>query len=263
MPFPAVDRVIYKQNPLDRVICQLRFPTILRIDSDAPIYFQEAMREHYPFYEEKVTVPAQAISGITGVSAENFTKLLQPKKAYEFSSENKKWVVSLTKDFLALTSRDYVRWEEFKLHLEKAVSALIEFYSPNFYSRVGLRYQNVICRSALGLDEEKWNTLLKPHISAELSLPDIQETVLEAGHNIVFELENPTCRVRIQHGLVQRTPNEENCYLIDNDFFTEERTEIDDDVWQLLEYFNSRSSRLFRWCIDDKLHEAMGPEPAQ
>jgi len=32
MPFPEVKRVIYEHNPLDKVICQLRFPPILRIE---------------------------------------------------------------------------------------------------------------------------------------------------------------------------------------------------------------------------------------
>ena len=52
MPFPDSERVIYQRNPLLEVICQLRFPSILRIDSEAPAVFQERVRKEYPMYQE-------------------------------------------------------------------------------------------------------------------------------------------------------------------------------------------------------------------
>lgn len=53
MPFPDVPRVIYEINPLDEVICQLRFPPVLKIDTEVPAGFQEQIRDDYPFYESK------------------------------------------------------------------------------------------------------------------------------------------------------------------------------------------------------------------
>ena len=55
MPFPEVKRVIYKKNPLDRVICQLRFAPILKIDAEIPADFQEMIRADFPNYSEKMT----------------------------------------------------------------------------------------------------------------------------------------------------------------------------------------------------------------
>ena len=53
MPFPEVRRVIYKKSPLDRVICQLKFPPVLRIDADMPVEFQDCIRREFPNYDEK------------------------------------------------------------------------------------------------------------------------------------------------------------------------------------------------------------------
>jgi hypothetical protein len=44
-PFPESERIIYAKNPLESVICQLRFPAILKISSEPPVEFQETLRK--------------------------------------------------------------------------------------------------------------------------------------------------------------------------------------------------------------------------
>jgi hypothetical protein len=45
-PAPLKDypRVIYKRNPIIGVVCELRFPPILRIAAEPPVAFQEWIR---------------------------------------------------------------------------------------------------------------------------------------------------------------------------------------------------------------------------
>lgn len=50
MPFPPTPRVRYELNPIQEVICQLRYPPILRIGAEAPAAFQEVIRKDYPLY---------------------------------------------------------------------------------------------------------------------------------------------------------------------------------------------------------------------
>src|SRR5258708_12324597 len=63
MLFPESERVIYDKNPLQQVICQLRFPPILRINTEVPVAFQERVKQDYPFYQEKseITLLTQVI----------------------------------------------------------------------------------------------------------------------------------------------------------------------------------------------------------
>ena len=51
--FPSIERVIYQNNTLGEVVCQLRFPTILRIEASSPADFQDAIREAYPLFITK------------------------------------------------------------------------------------------------------------------------------------------------------------------------------------------------------------------
>ena len=47
-------RVIYKNNPLERVLIQLKFPPILLIDSQEPAEFQEKIRSSFPYYDSLI-----------------------------------------------------------------------------------------------------------------------------------------------------------------------------------------------------------------
>src|SRR5437868_11791362 len=47
MDFPAVERIVFENNPLTEVICQLRFPRVLVIDERLPAEFQEQLGAEY------------------------------------------------------------------------------------------------------------------------------------------------------------------------------------------------------------------------
>lgn len=53
MSMSSFKRVRYQKSPLVEVVFQLRFPTILIINSNQPVDFQERIRERYPFFEEQ------------------------------------------------------------------------------------------------------------------------------------------------------------------------------------------------------------------
>jgi uncharacterized protein (TIGR04255 family) len=173
-------------------------------------------------------------------------------------SKNEDWTIGLTSSFLALTTKKYSRWEEFREYLTGPFEALIEQYQPVLFTRIGLRYVDLIQRSKLGLGNVGWSDLLQPHIAAELTNSVMLDYLEQSNKTIVYRLEEHNSFVRIQHGLV-RNKEGEMCYLIDSDFFTEEKTEIE-DAHTLLNYFNQQGRHLFRWCITERLHKAMEPQ---
>ncbi len=255
MPFPESPRVIYQRNTLKEVICQLRFPTILRIDSDPPA-FQERVRHDYPLYKEADVfagpqLPPEVLNLFRGNIAPPITR--------QFQSADERWTLGLNRDFLALSTNCYERWEGFRPRLVAAVTALQEAYAPAFYSRTGLRYRNVIDRAALDLPERPWADLLASHVAAELSAPDMASDVVEAAHNTVFRLDGDGGQVRLMRAL-QKSDSGSAVYVIDADFFTETRTEPA-NAFVLLDHFNRQAARLFRWCISPALHEHLGPRP--
>ena len=154
-------RVKYNRCPLVEVIFQLRFPTILSINSKQPADFQEKIRKEYPFYDEGIEEQNELLINTNGKSAQ--VKSSQNKN-YSFVSVDKTYKVNLTSTFIAISTRKYTQWEEFSEKVRQVVKAFQETYEVPFYTRVGLRYIDVIQRSVLGLSNEKWSDLVKPHV---------------------------------------------------------------------------------------------------
>jgi uncharacterized protein (TIGR04255 family) len=140
------------------------------------------------------------------------------------------------------------------------LQALTEIYAPAFFTRIGLRYQDLIQRSKLGLDRTVWSALLRPAIAGELASPELAGTVEESFTQVLVRLPSESGQVRIRHGLAQVAGSDEECYLIDSDFYREGKVATD-EASRTLDSFNRQSGRLFRWCITDRLHQAMEPRP--
>lgn len=257
MPFPESRRVIYERNPLEEVVCQLKFPPILRIDSEPPAAFQETLRDAYPLLTESAATPLEippAIAKMIAAELPGFTG----NRVYQFASRDDTWKVSLTRDFLAVSTREYKRWEGFRGRMAEALGALITQYKPAFFSRIGLRYRDVVRPTLLGLATINWSDLLEPHILGELSSKEVGPAIRLAARDVLVDLGQQGRQVRIRHGLGKVSSTDEACYVIDSDFYSEERTEVA-DVYEFLDFFNHYAGRLFRWCITRRLHELLGP----
>src|ERR1700687_3478435 len=143
MSFPDASRVIYDKSPLEEVVCQVKFPAILKIEAQEPVSFQERVRKEYPLLNEKspIELPPGMPTEIAKLTLAQ-VPFRTGKPAYEFASADEQWTVNLTRDFLALTSKKYKRWEGFKDHLATPMDALLSEYVPTFFSRIGLRYRD-------------------------------------------------------------------------------------------------------------------------
>ena len=132
-------KYIYEKSQLVEVICQLRYPTILSIEANVPAEFQDKIREKLPRYsvnEEKVPTP----------------KGLQTMKNHSFISADGSYKLSMTKDFIALSTMRYTSWEDFASWLDEPRGQFISIYKPAFFQRIGLRYVNGISRAKLELE---------------------------------------------------------------------------------------------------------------
>jgi uncharacterized protein (TIGR04255 family) len=178
-------------------------------------------------------------------------------KKYEFLTEDGVWKVNLTRTFLSITTTNYKRWEDFKDRLKCPYDALIRVYSPAFFTRIGLRYVDIFRRSVLGLEGTYWNELLKPFVLGLLSSPVAANVKnFESAYDI--SLSDNESNVRIVTSFVQQIPNNEQCLMIDSDFFSSKRKDLPYAMSQL-DFLNSRASRLIQWVIEERLHKAMEP----
>jgi uncharacterized protein (TIGR04255 family) len=149
--FPPSPRVLYSEAPLVQVVCQLRFPTLLRVEGQLPIDFQERLRGIYPLFERGQSPFAAQFPGPLPPQIANFFGSQMSGANYQFSTVDKAYTLYLTPDSMTLTASPYAykRWEDFRGFFFPALDALNEIYQPSFYSRIGLRYINGIERERL------------------------------------------------------------------------------------------------------------------
>lgn len=257
MTFPDSPRVIYKQNPLVEVVCQLKFPPILKIESEPPASFQEKIRKEYPLMQETAPNEPQLPPGIARVIVQAVPGFLQTR-TYTFLSNDEKWKIGLTREFISLSTTNYTRWEEFRGGLKNAFDAFVSYYDPSFLVRIGLRYRDVISRSMRGLKRVEWSKLLRPHVLGELSDPNLSKAVQHSAHEMLISLDGGRGQVRVLHGLISEPGERDFSYSIDSDFFLEGRTELK-DAFKYLDSFNAEAGKLFRWCISPVLRKRLGP----
>lgn len=260
MLFPESERVLYEKNPLVEVICQLRFPTILRIREGQLADFQDIIRKDYPAYSEQepsFAVPPQVPKElVTIVEQMNIPPGLVTRR---FSTKDSKRFISLRDEFMALAETKYERWESFREEIVKAENALKGVYEPAFYSRVGLRYRDIISRRNLALTNVGWQDLLRTHITAELGDEEVSDAILRIQTRVIIKISDiPNGQIVLNHGLIIPNGSDEECYFIDADFSVEGKEGVG-EPFEILDKFNRMAGRLFRWAITERLHNAMGP----
>jgi len=255
-------RFIYEKNQLIEVICQLRFPDILKIEAQEPFEFQDAVRGEYPGYQKNVEqLPPQNVNGkmVPQGTVNN----------YQFIAADGQWKISLTKNFVALSTHRYARWEEFAKRLDFILAEFIRIYSPAFFHRVGLRYINAFNRKTLGLEDSAWRDLIQPGYLGLMGDDDAQERAfLKNEQSITVAVPGGSkANIKCGPGLMRKVNNkthetlEESVYMLDLDLYMEGNTPISRAV-PALNVVHGNAGSLFRGAITDALHDAMLPTEA-
>lgn len=257
MLFPESERVVFTNNPIVQVICQLRFPPILDIASKEPADFQNAVRGRYPLYEKAYALPQEVTALLTSLPL----LPLPEGVTHKFYVEDKTCEIALARDYVAVAATKYTRWEHFSDEVLLAREALEKVYSPAFYSRIGLRYRDVIDKSALRLAEAPWSSLIRTSILGLLAEEQIISDVIASQSQSLIRLDDQGGFMILQHSLTL-TAGGGQTYAIDADFYTERRG-TREDVPNILRRFNRIAGNFFRWSITPRLRDALGPNPVQ
>ena len=256
-------RFVYEKNQLIEVICQLRFPTILAIDSKEPVDFQETVRDNFPRYQcqmEQVPGPDGKAMGIHN---------------HSFISEDGTRKLSLTRNFIALSTMRYTSWEDFAGALDEPLGQLIRIYRPAFFERVGLRYVNGFSRERLSLEGRRWNDLIQSAYLGVLDDDEEQEDrVVKCSLDLEMRLDQPAegvpgagvkvhagpgtikRTVRTPEGAVKTLQEPSPRFIFDQDLYSIGKVQLP-EVMTTLERLHEHADRLFSDAITDVLHDAM------
>lgn len=122
------------KSPLIFVLAQVRFAPILKMAEYVPEIQEALRRKGFPGYQVRAT---QEIS---------FLPVLQAAQSerWFFSSRDRVRSVILAPDFVVLATSEYDRFESFAAELEQTLAIVKTASSPEFSSRIGLRYVDLI-----------------------------------------------------------------------------------------------------------------------
>lgn len=260
MHFKNYERVEYNKNTLFEVVFQARFPQIMKISGEQqPEAFQEIIRQKgYP--ELAIELP-----NLRTDVPEEIRKLVSQHKIYSFFSEEGDWKVSLSRDFVALTSiGNYLNYAEFKQKLEDVLKIFEDIYNPSYFTRIGLRYQNIINNEVLASDAMDIRAAIPDYIAPELHT-DVKDDLVTFEKIIRFEDKNT--KVNVTHAFAKVSGkygkyqiNDKESFFVDVDCFSEQKTHKVTHAISQCDSFNKNIRNIFRWSIGDDIHKAMEPK---
>ena len=257
--FSTEERCVYEKNQLAEVICQLRFPEILAIETKLPADFQEAIRDEFPRYSSRKEQPAPRVTGAPGQL--NMEKR-QSVTNYQFASEDGVWRVNLTSGFLSLACSRYTCWEDFARMLDKPLAAFIKIYKPAWFERIGLRYVNAVSRKDLELEGVSFRELFRDRYLGVMADEEIADgAVMRSGVDADVAIRGG-CRVKIHAGPGQvrrgSVQDPEVKFIFDQDLYMGGKVPVKLSAGAL-QTLHTNAFSIFRDAITDKLHHAMEP----
>jgi uncharacterized protein (TIGR04255 family) len=238
-------RCIYARNPLAEVICQLRFPEILSIETELPAVFQEQIRDVFPRFSQRK-------EGLPGKQTNN----------YQFTTADGNVRVNLTSKFISLAATQYRCWEEFARLLDKPLAAFIQTYKPAYFERIGLRYVNFISRKALSVESIPYRELIAQRYLGIMSDEQIAEPqVGRSGVDAEIAIRGG-CRVKLHAGPGQvhrgGKSDGEVKFIFDQDLYMPGKI-APNLTAPALHTLHTQAWSIFRDAITDELHDAMEP----
>lgn len=256
-------RTHYNAAPLREVICQIRFPAILSIDTKEPADFQEAVRSAFPRYavkQDRLPPKVTVVNGNTQVENQ------PPIPNHHFLSADNQWKLNLTRNFISLSTVAYTTWEAFGQKLDQPLAQFIKLYQPAFFQRIGLRYVNLISRQSLGLTGEPWSELIAEPYLGILSQEDVSEQATRQSTLDFDTALDSSCRVKVHAGPGMVKPNaagapadKEVKFVLDFDLYM--AGELQPMLAAgALETLHGHSTAMFQGAVTEKLRGAMDPD---
>lgn len=238
--FPHHPDLPLEKPPLAEVICQVRFPPILRIARDEPSEFQERVRDRFPLLELAqgvlVNFPPPASNAIPAAEVS--------PRVFRFKSTNGKTAISLAVDFYALSTQNYRHWEGFAADLALVQEAVQSLYRPVHATRIGLRYINRFTIQSTGCGTmQEVLALLRPELTSLLRTDAWDQP---ATMTTQLGLSDGDAMLTLRTAYSEAP--DEPFFLLDFDYFEEGSLEFDRLV-ERCDRYHRVIYNAFRWSL--------------
>jgi uncharacterized protein (TIGR04255 family) len=151
---PPPSEINLPRAPLVRVLAQVRFPGILKIDSKEVVSsFQEEIRRDYPLFEQQPTQRLEVQIGPSGPAVQQM-----PGTNWRFQDAKRNWRLSLTTDSLSLEVESYTSRADFLARWTRVIAAVERLFEPGIALRIGMRYIDRVAEKPLDTIDALVNT---------------------------------------------------------------------------------------------------------
>lgn len=235
----SVNVDLYKRNFLRQAVCELRFPTLMEFgEPKPPAAIVSALRKDYPHLELGNEVTLGFAGGPSGSN-----------HVHTMRSSKQTWAVTLKQSSIVIETTAYSEFSNMRTRVLQVVKAAEKVIDTDFFTRIGLRYINVIDNGTdpvLGWVNPE---LVEPLRSGNFS------SVSEFAGKLLVQAADGGCL--LQHG-VRPKPPVNNIpvapeYSIDIDTF---RTDVPiDQVAAALEAIHSQGFDMFDWALGPAARE--------
>ncbi len=230
--FPSRPDVPLRRPPLTEVICQVRFPPILRILQDPPGDLQERVRHRFPVLE-------------FAPGLDNNPQL------FRFRTIDEHTAITFGVDSYAVTTSRYTVWDAFAQDLVTAHEAVHGVYTLPFCTRIGLRYVNLFTTSNTGTESlTEMADVLRPELVPPLET-NAWRNPEEVGTHIL--LDNGNGKLLLRTGAKAIVEGRGPVVFLDLDYFEEGNIPVD-GVVDRCRHYHDLIYDAFRWAVkEDKL----------
>lgn len=251
---PPPAEVPLANAPLARVLAQVRFPEVLKIEQREFVSnFQESIRTKYPVLRPEQTQ-------LSVLSQAGFVPA-KTQLAWRFSDVDSHWRVSLTPEFLALETTNYSSRTDFIARLREVLTALDEHVGPKLIDRLGVRYIGRITGSSV----DEITSLVRPEVRG-ISGTSIGNRALHALSEAMFEWNGARFVARWGRLSPGKTtdptaiePINEKSWILDLDVFSAAPIKFTvDQVAEDARRYAERAYTFFRWAVTDDFLKRFG-----
>ncbi len=246
--FPHAEEVQLAYPPLVEVVCQVRFPPILRISRDDPIDFQEQLRHRFPQLQTEQDVQVQfPLPGNPAAPSAEFRPRL-----HRFISQDEQTTVSLTLNFYALSTHRYTHWRDFAADLQLVHNAVSQVYQPAYATRIGLRYINRLTFANTQTEHiDALFGLLKPALTAPLR-DDVWQNAAQMVTQLAFVDHDTQLNLHVVYE--QSGP----ALTLDFDYFENGKLSLDGLI-ERCDQYHAVIYDAFRYCLLDEALQKFQP----
>jgi uncharacterized protein (TIGR04255 family) len=247
LDLPEPDRSRLTKSPLDLVVSQVRFDQRTRVSTPQVGFgFQAMLSEDAgrTWKVEPVEGPRPMNIAVTPEGPQVSTGDML--RGWRFTASDEAYVLLLMPDSIAIETRRYKEWSDFRPMAERTIGCLVEQVDPEIELRVGLRYVDRLRDPSVDR-AAGWSSRLQPALHGLVGDERLGPAVLNQQQQIILSLDGAG-ECRFAHGTL---PTEHGLeYVLDYDLYRQDARPFDSkSVIAALDLFNTEALKLFQASV--------------